>query len=110
MELQQRNPGSGDAKTALGASESEKARTLVESIAESGANIRDGLDPDLVEKDRTLTRELMSTERAEMQLAANTETRAEAAEIERHVREIIARQQVLQAQMREQNPRYAALI
>ncbi len=110
MELQRRDPNSGYAATAFGASESEKARTLVESIAESGANIRDGLDPDLIEKDGALTRELMANERVEMQLAANTETRAEAADIERHVREIIARQQVLQAQMREQNPRYAALI
>jgi CHAT domain-containing protein/predicted negative regulator of RcsB-dependent stress response len=109
MELQRRDPGSAYATTAFGASESEKARTLVESIAESGANIRDGLDPDLVEKDRALTRELIANERVQMQLAPNSETRAEAAEIERHVREIVACQQVLQAETRAKNPRYAAL-
>jgi CHAT domain-containing protein/tetratricopeptide (TPR) repeat protein len=109
MRLDRQGPGGQYAATALLASEQARARSLIEVLAETGTDIRRGAEPGLLEHERALQQRLRVKAQQRMQLSSNAETEAEAAEAARELRELTAAYQVVQAQIREQNPRYAAL-
>jgi hypothetical protein len=50
MQLHKINPKSGYDTTALEASERSRARSLLELLQESNANIREGISPDLLQQ------------------------------------------------------------
>src|SRR6185295_16949307 len=54
MRLHKQQPAAGHDATALQASEHSRARTVLETLAEAGAKIRQGVDPQLVERERIL--------------------------------------------------------
>src|SRR5207244_10058199 len=75
----------GATAEAFEASERSHARTLLEGIAESAAKIRKGIDPDLLERQRSLQAELNAQESYRAQLVLNEgekSTRAAAARSE----------------------------
>jgi CHAT domain-containing protein/tetratricopeptide (TPR) repeat protein len=109
MEFERQQPGRGYAALALQASEGARARALIEVLAEAGADLRQGIDPKQIERDRDLQESLAAKERYQMQLSNSTETQAEIAKVAREIRQLTTEEEMLQAQMREQNPRYAAL-
>jgi CHAT domain-containing protein/tetratricopeptide (TPR) repeat protein len=109
MRLDRQGLGGQYAATALLASEQARARSLIEVLAETGTDIRRGAEPGLLEHERALQQRLRVKAQQRMQLSSNAETEAEAAEAARELRELTAAYQVVQAQIREQNPRYAAL-
>jgi CHAT domain-containing protein len=109
MRLDRRSPGRGYAAASLLASEHARARSLLEVVAEGGADVRRGVEPRLLERERTLQQMLVVKARQRIELSGDEETRPEAEEAERELRELTAEYQVLQAQMREQSPLYASL-
>lgn len=109
MRLDRQMPGQQYAAAALLASERARARSLLEILAETGRDIRRGAEPGLLERERELQQMLRLKAQRQMQLASNAETVAEAAETARELRQLTAEYQVVQAQIREQNPRYATL-
>jgi CHAT domain-containing protein len=109
MQLDQQQPGQGYAVAALQASESARSRALIEVLAEAGADLSQGMDPKQVERERELQEALASKERYQMQVSNSKETQAEVAEVVREISQLTTEEQILQAQMRQQNPRYAAL-
>jgi hypothetical protein len=52
MQLHQQNPNEGYDALALHISERSRARSLLELLTEANANIRQGFDPQLLEKNR----------------------------------------------------------
>ncbi|MGH9854535.1 MAG: tetratricopeptide repeat protein, partial [Blastocatellia bacterium] len=58
MRLHEQSPGAGHDARALQASESARARTLLESLIEARANIRQGADPALLDRERSLQKQL----------------------------------------------------
>jgi CHAT domain-containing protein/tetratricopeptide (TPR) repeat protein len=109
MQLDQQRPGQGYAVAALQASESARARALIEILAEAGADLHQGMDPKQIERERELQESLAAKERYQMQVSNSKQTEAEAAEVAREIRQLTTEEHMLQAQMRQQNPRYAAL-
>ena len=88
----------GETAAALEASERGRARSLVEMLAENGADIRAGVDTALLERERTLLGQLA----AKATRAPTPALRTEILALERDVEEV-------QARVRVASPRYAAL-
>jgi CHAT domain-containing protein len=110
MQLDPQRPGRGYAARALRVSESARARALAETLAEAGADIRQGMDPRKIEREQALQQMLAAKERYQLQLASNRELQPEAAQVAREIRQLITEEQVLQGEMRAENPRYAAIV
>lgn len=109
MRLDTLRPGGPYVAAALLASERGRARSLLEIFAENGADIRRGVEPALLERERALQQKLRDTARQQVLLSGDAETEVEAAEAARELRELTAEYQMVESQIREQSPRYAAL-
>lgn len=104
MQRHSQNPQSGYNRRALEISEQARARTLLEVLQEANADIRQGVDPQLLQKEQQLTRQLSAME--ERRLKAPPE-QAEA--IENEIEDLLQEYRQLQGQIRATSPRYAAL-
>lgn len=109
MQLHRREPNRGFEAAALQANELARARSLLETLNEARADIRQGVDPVLLERERGVQRQLNAQERARMLLLGRQHTPAQAAAAEKELRELTAQYRELQAQIRINSPRYAAL-
>jgi CHAT domain-containing protein len=110
MESHKRHPEMGLDAAALEASESARARTLVEILAEAGASVRDTMDQQQLEQQQRLQQAIAEKERLQLHLAGNADTQGEAAQVAREVRQLIVDEQAMQAQMRLTNPDYSTLV
>jgi hypothetical protein len=94
---------------ALQASERARARSLLDILTEAGANIRQGADADLLERERTLQQLLNAKATRQTQLLA-AKAPAELIEaVGREIQTLTAEYQQAQARIRGASPRYAAL-
>jgi CHAT domain-containing protein len=109
MQLDRQRPGQGFAGRALGASESARARSLLEILGEVNMNVPQGVNQELLEQERRLEQSLNAKAQYQAQLSSDRQTQEEAAEVGREIRQLTAEYQVIQAQLRERNPRYATL-
>jgi CHAT domain-containing protein/Tfp pilus assembly protein PilF len=104
MQRHNQNPRSGYDRLALQISEQARARTLLEVLQEANADIRQGVDPQLLQQEKQLARQLSAME--ERRLKA-TETEAEA--LDREIEAAIQDYRQLKGKIRATSPRYAAL-
>lgn len=109
MQLEDQRPGQGYAARALQANESARARALIEVLAEARADLREAMDPNQVERERKLHEELTAKEQYYLQLLGSDQTLAEAEQVAREIRQLATEEQLLQAEIRQQNPRYMGL-
>ena len=109
MRCEKRWPGRGFTNQALLASENARARSLIDSRAEAGADIRQGVSVTLLEKERELQGLLRSQAEYQMALSTQKEAQAEYAEVTKQVNDLRSKYQELAAQLRDQNPRFQAL-
>lgn len=108
MGLDRQEPASGHATAALQVSERARARTLLETLNEAGAEIRQGCPPELLEREHTLKRLLRA--RAEYQLRLLNSGQTEEAEpVSEELHRLASQYHEVEAQIREQSPGYAAL-
>lgn len=103
----QRSDG-GFSAAALRVSERARARSLLELLAEGKVDIREGADPALLERERTLQQLLTSKTEYAMRLRSQGAD-AEAAGVEDEVRRLTTEYEEVQSRIREQSPHYAAL-
>ena len=93
----------GDAE-ALQANERARARGLLETLNESRVDIRQGVDSQLLERERALQRQINEEELRRVRLQkGNLE------ESEKRVNQLLADYNTVQAEIRVRSPRYAAL-
>ena len=109
MSLHQRRPEDGYDAAALQASERARARILLEQLVESNADIRQGVDPQLLESERALLRQLNAKAVARADAFSQKETESLAKSIDKEINELAARYHEVEALIRESSPRYAAL-
>jgi CHAT domain-containing protein/predicted negative regulator of RcsB-dependent stress response len=109
MQMHRERPGEGFAAAAFEASERARARALLELLTESKVNIRQGAAPELLERESFLQQQLNTKAQYRMRLlgSENKETQSEA--LEREIRQLTTEYEEVQARIREQSPRYAAL-
>jgi CHAT domain-containing protein len=109
MSLSQRSPGGGYDAAALQASERARARNLLEQLVESNADIRQGVDPQLLERERALQRQLNAKAAARIKAFSDKGADAIATALDKEIAELTSRYQEVDAQIRASSPRYAAL-
>jgi len=101
MELHRREPGAGYDALALAASEQGRARSLLDLLAESGVDLRKGVDPALLAQEADLARKINAAD------ARRRRAPSETAEAE--LRELLTRQDRIEAEIRRTSPVYASL-
>jgi CHAT domain-containing protein len=109
MQLHQQQPNKGFDARALEASEQARARSLLELLVEARTDIRQGIKPELLQREQLLQRELdiLEKQRVEILTGDFTEEQKKALEAERDA--LLARYQQLQTEIRASSPAYAAL-
>lgn len=108
MRLHRAQPTAGFDALALQANERTRARTLLELLPEARLNLPRGVDPALLDRERTLRQQLNAKAAARTRLPANATTEFAAATAE--INAIERDYEVLTAQIRSASPRYAALL
>jgi CHAT domain-containing protein len=109
MQLHRRSPGQEYAGLALHVSERARARSLLEALAESRADIRQGVDPALLERERVARRRLDARERSRIELLSRRHTPAQAAAAEQELEKLLQEYRDVRTEIRVRSPRYAAL-
>jgi CHAT domain-containing protein/predicted negative regulator of RcsB-dependent stress response len=109
MQLHKKDPSKGYDALALHASERARARSLLELLTEANADIRKGVDPELVERERTLQQKLDAIEKRRVELLSGNHTSEQAEAIEREREKLLEEYRQVQADIRAKSPSYAAL-
>lgn len=110
MDLHQQNPTQGYDKQAFNISERSRARTLLELLTEANANIKVGIDPQLLAQEKSLQSQLDSTDKQRLEINNNPKSSADQkAVIEKQLKDLLAEYQTLQNEIRSKSPKYAAL-
>ena len=109
MKQHARNPSQGFDAEALRASERDRARSLLERLSEAPIDIRQGVDPALIEKERELKLVLNAKAQREMQLKARKGNPEEIATLRREISALEDEYQQVQAAIRKSSPQYSAL-
>jgi len=109
MALHEREPAAGYDALALQASERARARSLLEQLAESNAEIRQGVDPRLLDRERALQRQLNAKAAAHANASKNKGAEELAAALDKEIAELADHYREVEAQIRASSPRFAAL-
>ncbi|MEG4268559.1 tetratricopeptide repeat protein, partial [Microcoleus sp. Pol12A4] len=110
MQLHKTNPKSGYDTKALEASERSRARSLLELLFESNANIREGISPDLLQQEKSLQQQLDTIEKQRIEAVSTPNpNQTKIAEIDKQRLALLEQYQQLQTKIRTASPRYAAL-
>jgi CHAT domain-containing protein/tetratricopeptide (TPR) repeat protein len=110
MRLAAARPRQGFDRAAFEASEEARARSLLDTLRESGAEIRGGVDPALAARQRALERRLaLKEDRLQTLLGRAKWDPAESKALEIESEQIRAELDALDTEIRQKNPRYADL-
>jgi CHAT domain-containing protein len=108
MRLHKQHPGDGYDAVAFAASEKGRARSLLELLAESRAEIREGVDASLLAREQEL--QALIAEKAERQIRLRSGQKIEDADkIAKEINVLMTEYEQVLARIRETSPRYAAL-
>lgn len=108
MQLDKRQPAAGFHIAAFDVSERARARSFLELLKESNTNIRQGVDPTLLERERSLQEALNAKAEYRAQLVSggkNDEAQAVAKEID----QLTTESDEVRSQIKSKSPLYAAL-
>jgi CHAT domain-containing protein/Flp pilus assembly protein TadD len=109
MQLHKTNPNKGYDALALHASERARARSLLELLTEANANIRQGVNPELLQQERTIQQQLSAAEYNREQLLKGQYTDKQLEDIKQQIATLLTQLPQLEGQIRVNSPRYAAL-
>ncbi|MFM7580114.1 MAG: hypothetical protein ACKO5Q_24670, partial [Microcystaceae cyanobacterium] len=110
MDLHQQNPAKGYNAQAFNTSERGRTRTLLELLTESQANIKEGIDPQLLAKEKSLQSQLDTVEKQRLELYSKpNSTDEQKSAIDQRQKTLLSQYQNLQNEIRAKSPKYAAL-
>ncbi len=99
MELEAEEPDQGHAARAFEASERARARSLLESLAEASAGVREAADPEVLERERILRTQINAWERRRIGLLARGSS-SPAHAFEEKLRRMLLEYEKLQGEIR----------
>jgi CHAT domain-containing protein len=102
-------PGNGFAGHALEVSERARARGLLDLLAEARAQIREGVDPDLLKRERFLRASLEQKTQRQIRILTGEHTAEQAVNLEKEVKALTLQYDEIEAEIRAHSPHYAAL-
>lgn len=108
MRLHRRQPTAGFDASALKAYEQARARSLIDMLAEANADIRQGVDPGLLARERSLQQMLNAEAQRQMRELAGQRTE-EAGATRRRIEELLTQLLALEAELKAHSPHYTAL-
>ncbi len=94
---------------ALQVNERRRARSLIDLLAEARADVRQGVDPALLERERNLARQLNARASAQVKLLSRSHTPEQAAALAQEISQLQNDYERAQAEIRRRSPGYAAL-
>ena len=109
MRLHRRQPAAGFDVAALKAYEQARARSLIDMLAEASADIRQGVDPALLARERSLQQMLNAEAERQMRLFGGQHTEESARAVRRKIEELLTQLLAVEAELKAHSPRYAAL-
>jgi tetratricopeptide (TPR) repeat protein len=110
MQLHETNPQAGNDRIAFETSERGRARGLLDLLAESRAEIRQGADPALLEKHRALQQRLNAKDIAWRQSLDNRNAADQTEALAKEIDSLAGDLQMVELQIHAGSPRYAALV
>jgi len=101
----------GDTAAALQANERSRARSLLDMLAASGTDVREGVDPKLLARERELSDRLNAKGSRLLPLLGRNDPQndAQAAALSAEIRDLQSEYQDVETAIRRASPRYAAL-
>ena len=109
MQLHQRQPSAGHDNAALVVSERSRARSLLETLAEARSDIRQGIEPALLERERGLQQQVNLKAERLPRLLGGKHTEEQAVAAKKELDTLLSEYHQVQAQIRKTSPQYAAL-
>jgi len=107
MQMHRREPNKGYDAAALEASERARARGLMEMLSESGVDVRRGVDPALLERERELSQRLSAKAARLIALLGQPNRQEQAAVLKKEVGALEDEHQQVLGDIRRRSPRYA---
>ncbi len=109
MQMHKQRPAEGHAAAALQANERAHARSLLEMLTEARVDIRQGVDSNLLDRERRLQQQLNAKARHRVRLLTGKHSAEQESAIRKEIEEILAKYREVEAEIRAKSPRYAAL-
>ncbi len=109
MRRHRRQPTAGFDVAALKTQEQARARSLIDMLAEASADIRQGVDPDLLARERSLQQMLNAEAERQMRLFGGQHTEEAASAVRRKIEDLLTQLQSIEAELKAHSPRYTAL-
>jgi CHAT domain-containing protein len=110
MRLHKARPSRGLSAAAFEVSERARARSLLESLAEAGVDLRAGVDPDLLGREQVLNRAFEDWAKRRTRLAHGQPAKADDRSLAREYQQLEEHYREVQSEIRIRSPRYAALV
>ncbi|MEO6390626.1 MAG: CHAT domain-containing protein [Pyrinomonadaceae bacterium] len=110
MQLYDQHADAGYAAAALSASESARARSLVELLREARTDIRRGVDPALLEREHQLQAQLNAKADEQAGIRSIGPANPQAEKLSREVEAVSGELHDLEVRIKQTSPRYAALV
>jgi CHAT domain-containing protein/tetratricopeptide (TPR) repeat protein len=108
-DLAKRHPQQGFEVRALEVSERARARTLLDLLSEARTQIREGVEPQLRGREKSVRAALDEKSARQIRLLTGAHTPGQAASMEKDVQLLAAQYQDVEAEIRARSPRYASL-
>ena len=109
MRMHRSRPFAGYDAAALQASERARARSLLDILTESRADIREGVEPVLLERERLLQQQLSVKSERLTRLLAGKHTEEQKTAASKELEILLGEYREVQSEIRIKSPRYAAL-
>jgi len=110
MQLHIENPSQHLDVTAFNASETGRARSLLDLLSEANAEIDHGVDPELLKRKRSLEDTIADKAEAQTRLLSEKHTEEQATAAAKELASLTADYEQVEASIRDKSPQYAALI
>ena len=109
MQLHKQRPAEGYDTMAFQMSERGRARSLLETLSEARADIRQGVEPKLLASERTLQQRLNAVAERQTRLVSGKHTEKQTVVLKKEIDALTNDYKEIEAQIRQSSPRYAAL-
>jgi CHAT domain-containing protein/predicted negative regulator of RcsB-dependent stress response len=110
MDLASKNPGKGFEALALEASETRRARSLLEGLTASRTDLRKGVDSQLLAQDNLLGQRLNAKQEFRLRLLSGPHRDEQVAENDKEIAALVVEYQAAQDLIKKASPAYSALI
>lgn len=108
MQADKKSPGKY-AATALQVVERARARTLIDTLIESNADIKTGVDSELIKQEQSLVKQIGTQATALTRLLSGKYTEEQKADATKQLESLQKEYEAVQSQIRDRSPAYAAL-